>query len=424
MTVRFKRCEHPTATTKPAACSCEWHFAVRANGDRARGRAKRFAFLLLDEKSLPKGTSDKEASLLESAIELWLAQGRPAAVERNGIATTAPASLDAKEARPSDPHEAWIPHEHRNVTIGEAAKLYIADHCAELSEGEAASAASRMRKVSAALGGRPLIEILDYETVRNFLRSVERKTSGANANHYHARISNFINWSREKYKLTGRAPFFQKTAHTGGLKKRPEGHRSRRLSAAEEAALVKAFETLDDGGMMLGRFYGALDTGLRRGELLALRDVDIKEDKAHGLYISVRFEIAKTKKERKIPIESPRLRKFLQTRRLLAGGFVFGQKDGARLASFRTQWEHALIRSGLAEGTQGGGRWKWTKDADLNWHDLRHECGSRLAEAGVPPHEIKELLGHASLATTQRYLNPTFASLAANMRRAMRDRHA
>ena len=50
-------------------------------------------------------------------------------------------------------------------------------------------------------------------------------------------------------------------------------------------------------------------------------------------------------------------------------------------------------------------------DGDLHWHDLRHECGSRLGERGVPIHEIQYLMGHSALITTQRYLNATLDSL-------------
>ncbi len=50
-------------------------------------------------------------------------------------------------------------------------------------------------------------------------------------------------------------------------------------------------------------------------------------------------------------------------------------------------------------------------DGDLHWHDLRHECGSRLAEGSVPIHEIQYLMGHSTLITTQRYLNTTLESL-------------
>ena len=39
------------------------------------------------------------------------------------------------------------------------------------------------------------------------------------------------------------------------------------------------------------------------------------------------------------------------------------------------------------------------------FHDLRHTYGTRLADAGVPRHEIAELMGHADEKTTARYIH-------------------
>jgi len=40
---------------------------------------------------------------------------------------------------------------------------------------------------------------------------------------------------------------------------------------------------------------------------------------------------------------------------------------------------------------------------NLHWHDLRHEYASRLVERGVPLAQVRDLLGHASITTTERY---------------------
>ena len=55
---------------------------------------------------------------------------------------------------------------------------------------------------------------------------------------------------------------------------------------------------------------------------------------------------------------------------------------------------------------------------DLHFHDLRHEAGSRWLEAGMPIHHVKQLLGHASIGTTDTYLNSTRIGLQEAMRRA------
>ncbi len=42
----------------------------------------------------------------------------------------------------------------------------------------------------------------------------------------------------------------------------------------------------------------------------------------------------------------------------------------------------------------------------LRRHDLRHTGLTWMADAGVPVHHLREIAGHASLTTTQKYLHP------------------
>ena len=57
------------------------------------------------------------------------------------------------------------------------------------------------------------------------------------------------------------------------------------------------------------------------------------------------------------------------------------------------------------------------RDINLHWHDLRHEYASRLVERGVPLAQVRDLLGHASILTTERYDNQRLEALQAAVER-------
>lgn len=124
----------------------------------------------------------------------------------------------------------------------------------------------------------------------------------------------------------------------------------------------------------------AMNTGLRRGELTSLEwsDIDL-----HGKQLTVRGGNAKSGKTRHVPLNAEALDVLKRYRRQHSGeGRLF---DLTRVnKSFAALLESASIK-------------------ELRFHDLRHSFASHLVMAGADLYVVKELLGHASIAMTERY---------------------
>jgi integrase len=144
----------------------------------------------------------------------------------------------------------------------------------------------------------------------------------------------------------------------------------------------------------------ALETGMRPGELLALRWRDVKWDSG-TLLLSA--EITKTEEARDVPM-TQRLRSVLEMRRHAPDGsvhgpdaFVFGNEVGEAVRGAGRMW----LKTCLSANITG-----------LQFRDLRREFASRLRETpGISDHHVRDWLGHADLATTSRYLATTRVGL-------------
>jgi len=133
----------------------------------------------------------------------------------------------------------------------------------------------------------------------------------------------------------------------------------------------------------------ALRTGMRKSEIADLKwnQVDLKNKE---------IEVVRTKsgKKRIIPV-SEDLFQVLKMFKNVNGDseFVFqyvDQKTGEmrHLKYFRRSFENACRRAGISGFT---------------FHDLRHTFASRLVRKGVDLITVKDLLGHYSVKTTERY---------------------
>ena len=143
---------------------------------------------------------------------------------------------------------------------------------------------------------------------------------------------------------------------------------------------------------ILELLYGG---GLRVSELagLTLDRVDL-----HRREVRV---IGKGDKERLVPLGKEALQalqRYLQIRSSLRTAKRPPDPDalflGIRGTPLTARQVQNLVRR---HGIGGAGR------SDLHPHALRHTCATHLLDAGADLRSIQELLGHASLSTTQRY---------------------
>jgi integrase/recombinase XerD len=150
-------------------------------------------------------------------------------------------------------------------------------------------------------------------------------------------------------------------------------------------------------------------TGLRAGELvrLTLRDVDT-EDRL------LRILLGKGRKDRTVPLTraaAAAIEAYLvQGRPRLRGArtspYLFLARRGGRLYSSALcdLVTAALARAGV--------------DRHATCHTFRHSAATHLLKGGADIRHIQQLLGHTSLATTERYTRVEISDLKEVLRRA------
>lgn len=147
-------------------------------------------------------------------------------------------------------------------------------------------------------------------------------------------------------------------------------------------------------------------SGIRVGELCGLDLAHLDEGRR-----LVRV-LGKGGKERAVPYGTPAaaaLRRWLSQRRgLVASGSGSAMFLGARGGRIDPRTVRALVHS----------RARAAGVPDLGPHGLRHSAATHLVEGGADLRSVQELLGHATLATTQIYTHVSAERLRATYERA------
>lgn len=155
----------------------------------------------------------------------------------------------------------------------------------------------------------------------------------------------------------------------------------RYLSDDEKPRLIRAAQGI--GGKFYIKVLMGLTTGMRKSELERLRWCDIDFDKGLAL-----LSDTKNGQPRHTPIPNITLTE-LKKYCAVGNGLLFpSTTNPEKTMEYKKQWANCLKTANITK---------------FRWHDLRHDTASTLARDGRTLKEIAEILGHKSLASTDRY---------------------
>src|SRR3954468_5140831 len=247
------------------------------------------------------------------------------------------------------------------------------------------------------LGARRIGDLADVDakTIRAFLASVSASTHGPDGESYRATtVSRMLSTVRTFHRFALREGLVTDDPTAGVVRPRLPRALPHPLTVDEVAAIVEApgdaTPVAARDRAILELLYGA---GLRISELVGLDvdDVDLED-------AAVRV-LGKGSKERLLPI---------------------GRMARDAIAAYLTRGRPALAtgrsRAALFLNTRGGRLTRQSCSRLLDGHraragltrvvtphDLRHSFATHLLEGGADVRVVQELLGHASVATTQVY---------------------
>lgn len=282
-------------------------------------------------------------------------------------------------------------------TFAEWAAEYMAHGITRQSQSEIDGKRQKLKRVLLPmLGGKRIDEIgrLDLDRVRTALRDEERAPSTIN-NHLSV-IGAILGYAVECEKI--------KAAPKLGLLKL--GDQPFEFYTDDELTALLASARGDV--MTTCAYLLGADAGLRAGEIRALHRENIGNGKIVVMFSDYEGKLKAPKGGRSRTVD-------MNDRLELAIRAALRVHAGPRV----------LVRLAHDDADGRARRWNgmpWTKESMTHamphkgWHALRHTFCSRLAAKGVPATEIKELAGHESIKTTQRYMHVQRERLASAVR--------
>ena len=229
------------------------------------------------------------------------------------------------------------------------------------------------------------LDRIDEELISSYVQNRSKQVSAASVNRELATLRRLLRIAHD-WQIIGRVPRIR-------LNLKAERNREYVMSHDTERNYLEfAPQPLRDAALLM------LDTGLRIGELLSLKWVDVHmQPVGDARFGFIRIRKGKSKNAPRNLSLAPRVHAMLAERSAQAkSDYVFTDAAGFGLVSIYTlEGQHKHMKGSL----------KLPKDAVI--HSFRYTFGTRLGEAGADAFTIMKAMGHSSVIVSQKYVHPT-----------------
>ncbi len=324
------------------------------------------------------------------------AQDRPEARDRYGTIGLTRVQAE-RELRKRIDHDLVLAAGERK-TLAEAGALYVdhLEHVMDRKRSTIQDYRGYLRRHLEPFFGETPVNRIDRPRVSAYLK--QKRADGLSSK----TVQNHLNFLHGVFAFSLKRGWVMNNpvAHVDRPKKARSPHRRVRfLQPLELDALIAAVPDDPLGDVERPLYLAAALTGLRQGELLALKWMDVDwlagRVRVADNFTRGKFDSPKSHEGRSVPMADRLARElelhFQRSAYRTEEDLVFCHPHTGNVldpSKMRKRFGEAITGAGVRE---------------ITFHELRHTFGTQMAAAGAPLRAIQEWMGHADAKTTEIY---------------------